>query len=173
MKARFSQLSDADKNKLVLCILCEKHLKVLKLRAQQPMADDRHLTLPIPAPPRKQPKSVRSKFPRVLVREIQHLAAFQCQIYIFTQVEKIGKDDRENHVQELFYGNPAKNIKGLCAQIVLDGDHAFKLLYATVHGEDGSERCLRVICSGGSSMTYIAGIDFTVETISRYSNGKT
>jgi hypothetical protein len=45
--------------------------------------------------------------------------------------------------------------------------------YKTVDGEDGKERRLRAICSGESLTTYIAGNDFTMKTISRYSNGKT
>ena len=75
-------------------------------------------------------------------------------------------------MREQFYGNPAKNTKRVCEQIV-DSDHAFKLLYETVDGEDGSKHQLRMICLGGSLTTYIAGVDFTLEMISRYSNGKT
>ena len=74
-------------------------------------------------------------------------------------------------VCEQYYGDTAKGIKGVCKQIV-DGDQAFALLYETVDGDDGSERCLKTICSGGSFPMYIAGVDFTVETISKYSNGK-
>jgi len=46
------------------------------------------------------------------------------------------------------------------------------LLYETVQGDEGSERRLKTICSGGTLPIYIAGVDFTVETISKYSNGK-
>jgi hypothetical protein len=76
----------------------------------------------------------RKKFPRGLVRELQRLAAFQCQVFIFTQCEKIGKEERYNRVREHFYGDPVKNIKGVCEQIV-DGDHAFQLLYERVDGD--------------------------------------
>ena len=74
-------------------------------------------------------------------------------------------------VSEQYYGDAAKGIKGVCKQIV-DGDHAFALLYETVVGDEGSERRLKTICSGGTLPMYIAGVDFTVETISKYSNGK-
>ena len=74
-------------------------------------------------------------------------------------------------VSEQYYGNAAKEIKGVCEQIV-DGDHAFALLYETVVGDEGSERRLKTICSGGTLPMYIAGVDFTVETFSKYSNGK-
>ncbi len=74
-------------------------------------------------------------------------------------------------VCEQYYGDAAKGIKGVCEQIV-DGDLAFALLYETVDGDDGSERHLKTICSGGTLPMYIAGVDFTVETISKYSNGK-
>ena len=82
-RGRFSSLSDDDKNKACVCILCDKRLKVLKARGVLPM---------VPVAPRKQSsiKKIKEaiKFPRKLIRELQRLAAFQCQVYIFTQCEK-------------------------------------------------------------------------------------
>ena len=142
------------KNKVVLCILCDKRLKVLKVRGV-PV----DITPPIatgcpPCHPVTRMQKTK-KFPRNLVRELQRLAAFQCQVYIFTCVEKIGKEDRMKHVSEQYYGDAAKGIKGVCKQIV-DGDHAFALRYETVVGDEGSERCLKTICSGGTLPMYIA-----------------
>ena len=92
--------------------------------------------------------------------------------YIYSRsARKISKDDREKRIREQFYGNRAKNIKGACEQII-DGDQAFKSLYETIEGEDGSERRLKSFCSGGHATSYIPGIDFTVESIAYYSNGK-
>ena len=99
--------------------------------------------------------------------------AFQCQIYIFTSVEKIGKEEWERRVWEQLYGNLEKKIKGVCNQIV-HGNHAFKLLYDTIDGDNGQELHLWPICCGrNSSARYVAGIDFTVETLMHYSNRKT
>ena len=91
---------------------------------------------------------------------------------IFTSIEKIGKDERERRVWEQFYGNPEKKIKGVCPQIV-DGDHAFGLLYDQVNGDDGPELHLQPICCGKNLLArYVAGFDFTIEILTHYSNGK-
>ena len=39
-------------------------------------------------------------------------------------------------IEELFNGNPTKNIKGPCHQVI-DGGHAFARLYNKHKGEDG------------------------------------
>jgi hypothetical protein len=125
-RERFSKLSDDSKNKRYVCILCDKCIKVLKACGVSPTP---------PVPPRKQSanrtSNTGSKFPRMLIRELQRLAAFQCQVYIFTQCEKISKDDQETRIREQFYGNSAKNIKGACKQFI-DGDQTFKSLYKTI-----------------------------------------
>ena len=169
-RSRFDIMSPDEKNKVNLCILCDKRLKVLKVRD---MPTDNTPPIATGCPPCHPVTRIRKtkKFPRNLVRELQRLAAFQCQVYIFTCVEKIGKEDRFKRVCEQYYGDAAKGIKGVCEQII-DGDHAFGLLYETVQGDEGSERRLKTICSGGTLPIYIAGVDFTVETISKYSNGK-
>ncbi len=59
-----------------------------------------------------------------------------------------------------------KGIKGVCKQII-DGDQAFSLLYEMVGGDDGSKHLLKNISSGGLLATYIAEVDFSVETISK------
>ncbi len=165
-RARFSKLSEDNKNKSYVCILCDKRIKVLKARGVSPMP---------PVPPRKQSanktSNTGSKFPRMLISELQCLAAFQCQVYIFTQCEKISKDDQETRIREQFYGNKTKNIKGACEQII-DGNQAFKSLYEIVDGEGGTERRLKVFCCGGHASMYIPNVDFTVESIAYYSNGK-
>ena len=94
------------------------------------------------------------------MRELQCLAAFQSQVYIFTRVEKIR-----------IYDDSAVGIKRVCKQIV-DGDQVFALLYEMVNGDDGGECWLKTICSGASLAMYIAAVDFTVETILKYCNGK-
>ncbi len=54
----------------------------------------------------------------------------------------------------------------------MNGDHAFQLLYESVGGDNGTERWLRSICSGGLSTSFVTGVDFMVNTIAYYSNGK-
>jgi hypothetical protein len=169
----FSKLTDDEHNKVVVCILCDKCVKVLNTHGVPVLGNI--VPLPLlapPRPPRKQPTSSRNKLPRALIRELQHLATFQCQVFIFTQCEKIGKEDRENRVREHFYGDCAKNLKGVCEQIV-DGDHAFQLLYDRFDDDGGSKRRLKNICSGGSSTLFVPSVDFTVSSIAYYSSDKT
>ena len=53
----------------------------------------------------------------------------------------------------------------------MDGDHAFKLLYDSIEGNNGPELHLRPICCGKNvTGGYVAGIDFTDETLTHYSN---
>jgi len=87
-RRRFDLMVSDEKNKVAICLLCDKRLKVLKV----------HGTNIAPSMAGVPPPRQRKKFPRILVRQLQRLAAFQCQVYIFTRVEKIGKDDRENRV---------------------------------------------------------------------------
>ena len=161
-KKRLSRMSKDAAMNVSVCILCKNKLQVMKAHGGI-----------VPVAPRKKSSSAKSVVPRKLIRELQRLAAFQCQIYIFTTVEKIGKEERERRVREQFYGNAEKRIKGVCEQIV-DGDHAFKQLYDTIDGNNGPELHLRSICCGKNGLGgYVAGIDFTAETLTRYSNGKT
>ena len=96
-KKRLSRMSQDAAMNVSVCILCKNKLQAMKAHGGI-----------VPVAPRK--KSSKSVMPRKLIRELQHLVAFQCQIYIFTTVEKIGKEERERRVQEQFYGNAEKKI---------------------------------------------------------------
>ena len=92
-------------------------------------------------------------------------------MFVFTQVEKLGKQQRDALVREQFYGCPTKNIKGACEQIV-DGDNAFKFLYDVVEGEEGVERVLKPMFRGRQpTCAFVAGIDITAAMVGRYKYG--
>ena len=70
-------------------------------------------------------------------------------------------------MEELFYGDPEKGIKGVCEQLI-DIDNAFGFLYNVDEGENGPERTLNSFCCGCGSATlsnYVPGVHFTVEMI--------
>jgi hypothetical protein len=68
-------------------------------------------------------------------------------------------------MEERFYGNPEKRIKGACDQLI-DGDNAFGFLYNQEEGENGIEQTLKPICCGNSTLTnYVAGVHFTATMI--------
>ncbi len=68
-------------------------------------------------------------------------------------------------MEEQFYGDSEKRIKGACKQLI-DGDNAFGFLYNVNEGENGPKRTLKSFCCGSStSSNYVAGVHFTVEMI--------
>ena len=75
-------------------------------------------------------------------------------------------------IEEAFYGNVSKNIIGACQQLV-DGNHAFSILYNKNEGDDGNVICLKSSCCGeDTSSYYVAGRDFTAKMLETFSNGK-
>ena len=87
-------------------------------------------------------------------------------------VDKTSEKAKHAAIEEAFYGNVSKNIIGACRQLV-DGDHAFALLYNTNEGDDGNVLCLKSSCCGeDTSSFYVAGIDFTAKSLETFSNGK-
>ncbi len=83
-KKRLSRMSQDAAMNVSVCILCKKKLQVMKSHGGM-----------VPVAPRKKSSSAKSVIPRKLIWELQRLAAFQCQIYIFTTVDKICKEERE------------------------------------------------------------------------------
>ncbi len=151
--SRYNRLSAKEKMKAIICVLCKNRLKALKRRP----------TVGAPRGPKKKcaPKAV--KVSSQILHEPRRLAAFQCQIFVFTQLEKVGKQQRDAMVCEQFYGYEAKNIKGACQQII-DGDNAFKFLYDVVEAEtrSGFERVLKPMFRGKqTTCAFVAGVDIT------------
>jgi hypothetical protein len=108
----------------------------------------------------------------VLLRNLQKLAAYHCQTIIFTTVDKTSEKAKHAAIEEAFYGNVSKNIIGACQQLI-DGDHAFSVLYNTNEGDDGNVLCLKSSCCGeDTSSYYVAGRDFTAKSLETFSNGK-
>ena len=77
-------------------------------------------------------------------------------------------------MEESFYGDPRKKIKGAIHQLV-DGDNAFAALYDNpVVNENGIvERALKASCCGADRAThYVAGTHFTAEMLFTFTDGK-
>jgi hypothetical protein len=156
---RYNRLSTEEKMKAVICILCDNRIKAIKRRGE------------VPCGPKKAPPKCL-KVSSQIINELRRLAAFQCQIFVFTQVEKLGKQQRDALVREQFYGSESKNIKGACQQIV-DGDNAFKFLYDIVEGEVGVEYVLKPMFRGKqATCAFVAGVDITAAMVGRYKYGR-
>ncbi len=75
-------------------------------------------------------------------------------------------------IEELFFGNPGKNIKDACKQVI-DGNHAIARLHHKHDGEDGMEMMLKPSCCGvDTTANYVAGGRFTALHIYAYATGK-
>ena len=95
------------------------------------------------------------------------LAAFQCQIFPFMEVEKTSKSNQEELVLEQFYGCLKKSIKGACQQIV-DGDLALARHYDVVEkqSQEGVEKVLKpMFCGKDPSSTFVAGVHITIKML--------
>ena len=155
-KYRFRKLSPEDKLKVVLCVRCENKLKAIKVQT---------------AAPKKRRSKDGDKVSSQIINELRRLAAFQCQIFVFTQTTNTSKVERDLVAREQFYGNEAKNIKGACNQVI-DGDTVYKFLYDVVEGENGVERVLKPMFRGKQQhCAFVAGVDISAAMLGRYANG--
>ncbi len=108
----------------------------------------------------------------VFLRGLRKLAAYHCQVQIYTTYNKVTSKLKFGFIKELFYGNPGKSIKGACEQVI-DGDHAFAHIYHEHKGEGGMELTLKPLCCGvDMTANYVAGVHFTASHIYTYATGK-
>ena len=84
-----------------------------------------------------------------VLRNLRKLAAFHCYVFMFEAYEKKKMSEKWKIVEESFYGDPRKKIKGAIHQLI-DGDNAFAALYDDpVINENGIvERALKASCCG-------------------------
>jgi hypothetical protein len=81
------------------------------------------------------------------------------------KVEKIKADVQFSLIEEHFYGNVLKPIKGACAQLI-EGEGAFSALYNVTEGEYTRELVLKSSCCGkDTSTSYVAGVHFTLKDL--------
>jgi hypothetical protein len=108
----------------------------------------------------------------VILKGLRKLAAYHCQVQIYTTYNKVTDKLKFGFIKELFFGNPGKNIKGACEQVI-DSDHAFSCLYHKHEGEDGMELTLKPSCCGvDTTANYVAGVHFTALHIYTYATAK-
>ena len=68
----------------------------------------------VPRAPHKSSSIV--KFPNKILAELRRLAAFHCQTFVFLECEKTNRAGTYALMEERFYGDPEKRIKGVCKQ---------------------------------------------------------
>jgi hypothetical protein len=144
------------------CILCKTRIQQVKLHKSKLQTFKN-------APCKKLKISAPSA---VILRGLRKLAAYHCHVQIFMTYSKVTNKLKFGFFEELFYGNPVKNIKGACQQVI-DGDHTFAHLYHKYKGEDGVDLTLKLSCCGIiTPANHIAGVHFTTAHIYTYATGK-
>ncbi len=87
-------------------------------------------------------------------------------------MEKAKANHRFALIEEHFYGNPLKRIKGAC-EMLLEGKGPFGALYNIIEGEFDQELVLKASCCGkDTASSYVAGVHFTVEDLHTFSVNK-
>ena len=109
-----------------------------------------------------------------VLRNLHKLAAFHCYVFMFEAYEKKKMSEKWKIVEEAFYSDPGKKIKGAIHQLI-DGDNAFAALYDNpfVNEEGIFERALKALCCGADTAChYVAGTHFTAEMLFTFADGK-
>jgi hypothetical protein len=162
-KSRIRATPKSQHETLFFCFLCMANIRAAK---EKKMAKK----VATPRAPRK--TSLNVKFPAKILAELRRLAAFHCQSFVFLECEKTNRKGTYALMEERFYGDPEKRIKGVCDQLI-DGDNAFAFLYNKHEGVNGVERTLKAMCCGNSTSTnYVAGVLFTAKMIGTKSHKK-
>ena len=152
----------------MFCILCQCKWKAIKVSAQAKLLENaskknKNSSTGGECTPKKRAKSMTA--PVAVVRKLCRAAASYSQVYIFTEVEKTKADVRFILIEEQFYGNPQKRIKGAC-EMLLAGDSPFNAIYNVIKGKSTRELVLKASCCGrNTASSYVAGVHFTIEDI--------
>jgi hypothetical protein len=80
-------------------------------------------------------------------------------------VEKLKANYRFALIEEHFYGNPQKRIKGACEMLV-EGGGQFRALFNIIKGDTQTELVLKAsCCRRDTALSYVAGVHLTVEDL--------
>ena len=161
-KTRIRATPKSQHQTLFFCFLCMANIRTAKEKKMAKKAT--------PRAPRK--TSLNVKFPAKILAELRRLAAFHCQSFVFLECEKTNRKGTYALMEERFYGDPEKRIKGVCDQLI-DGDNAFAFLYNKHEGVNCVEQTLKAMCCGNSTSTnFVAGVHFTAKMIGTKSHKK-
>jgi len=176
-KVRYKKIPSAKKCDIMFCILCKYRWKAIKVSAAAKIAVTATAKIAAKTSEKNMNKSsthsgdrARKKKTKLttasvtVIQELRCVAAFYSQVYIFTKVEKA----KANHrfalmIEEHFYDNPLKRIKGAC-EMLLEGESPFAALYNIIEGEFDRELILKAsCCRKDTAFLYVAGVHFSVE----------
>jgi hypothetical protein len=156
----------------MFCALCESQWKAIKVSAAAKIAAkkskrplDKSSSTPSGQRAPKKKKASTTTTPVAVIRELRRVAAFYSHVYIFTKVEKTKANLCFALIEEHFYCNPQKRIKGAC-EMLLEGEGPFAALYNNIEGNFDRELVLKASCCGkDTSSSYVAGVHFSVDDL--------
>ncbi len=181
-KLCYKKIPTAKKCNVMFCILCEYRWKAIKASAAAKIAataaaaktSKKNLKKSSTPGGERAPKKKKELTTASLavIRELRRVAAFYSQVYIFTKVEKAKANHRFALIEEHFYGNPLKRIKGAC-KMLLEGEGPFRAFFNIIEGEYDQELVLKASCCGkDTASSYIAGVHFSVEDLHTFGVNK-
>lgn len=124
-------------------------------------------------------KKERTQPSNVILREMRRAAAFDAQSYVFSNYEKVSKEQREVAISEQFHGaiipqhiddrQLPGGLKGTLAQLI-NGDSAYAVLYdeADVIGSSRELILKKRLCGTESSSRYVAGQHFNEKLVAEF-----
>ena len=176
-KMRLRKMSLAERESVYVCLLCQDRIvrQRTSLKDLKAVAKISTSTLSNDGTTRTPKKKAKENCPSsAVLRNLRKLAAFHCYVFMFEAYEKKKMADKWKIMEESFYGDPRKKIKGAIHQL-LDGDNAFAALYddPVVNEKGIVERALKASCCGADTARhYVAGTHFTATMLSTFSDGK-
>ena len=175
-KVCYKKIPSAKKCNVMFCILCKYWWKAIKLSAAAKISVTATAKIAAKTSEKNMNKSSTHSGDRApkkktrlttasitVIRELRCVAAFYSQVYIFTKVEKAKANHHFALIEEHFYDNPLKCIKGAC-KMLLEGEGPFAALYNIIEGKFDQELILKALCCRkDTAFLYVAGVHFSVE----------
>jgi hypothetical protein len=166
-----------ERESVYICFLCQDRIvrQRTSLKELKEVAKRSSSTASNNATTKTPKKKAKENCPSgAVLHNLPKLAAFHCYVFMFEAYEKKKMADKWKIMEESFYGDPRKTIKGAIHQL-LDGDNAFSALYddPVVNEKGIVEWALKASCCGADTdRHYVAGTHFTATMLSTFADGK-
>jgi hypothetical protein len=173
-KSRLGKMSLTERQSGYICLLCQDRIVQQRVSLKELKAVKRASSTVSNRTKTLKKKAKENCLSGTVLRNLRKLAAFHCYVFMFEAYEKKKMSEKWKIVDEAFYGDPRKKIKGAIHQLI-DGDNAFAELYndPVVNEKGIVERALKDSCCGADTARhYVVGTHFTAEMLITFADGK-
>ena len=127
-KSRLRKMSLTERQSVYICLLCQDRIVQQRISLKELKAVKRASSTASNGTKTPKKKAKENCPSGTVLRNLRKLAAFHCYVFMFEAYEKKKMSEKWKIMEESFYGDPRKKIKGAIHQLV-DGDNAFTALY--------------------------------------------